>query len=211
MHARLVFLCASTLFIGSVQTATAVTSSAGFKFGVNFAEFAGDINLNEANTRAGIMGGAFFQTAINTQTAIRIEGLWVSKGADYSNTDPNDSSVDLDYIELPILFVVDLRPEEKLGFHVFLGPTFGFTTSAKAIENGLARDLDDFVEHYEFGIAIGLGFEYALSSMSIVVDGRYTSGFTNVIQDLTDGNSIDVSNRGLGVMAGLAFPVGDGR
>lgn len=211
MNVRATLATAATLIACSVQTAAAVTSAFGFKAGVNFAEFTGDINLNEANARAGVMGGAFIQHAINPQTAIRFEALWASKGTDFSNTDPDDSSVELDYIEFPILFVVDFRPEEPVAFHAFLGPTFGFITSAKAVEDGLSRDLDDYVEHYEFGIAIGLGFEYVLSPMSIVLDGRYSSGFTHVIQDLTDGNSIDVNNRGIGVMAGLAFPLGAGR
>lgn len=190
------------------QATAAVTWTAGVKSGVNFAEFAGDDNLDEANTRTGFMGGAFAHAAFNEQAGLRIEALWVSKGTDFSDSTPDDSSAELDYVEFPLLFVVDLRPEETAEFNIFLGPTFGFNASAEVVENGAVLDTASYVEDFELGIAIGLGFEYALTSMSIVLDGRSTSGFTHAIQDLTQGNSVEVTNRGIGVMAGVAFSLG---
>jgi hypothetical protein len=46
-----------------------------------------------------------------------------------------------------------------------------------------------------------------LSSFSLLADVRYGIGATSVVGDVA-GVSVDVKNRGIAIMGGLAFPIG---
>ena len=191
--------------------AAAVQWSLGVKGGVNFADFSGDINLDETSTRTGFMGGVFAQAELTNEVALRLEALSVAKGTDFTQfilSTPVEGTFEIDYVEFPLLFVLRVPPGPKTAsFNVFLGPTFGFNTSSNVDAGTLSFDIDDAVDTFDFGMTFGVGFEYSLTSLSILFDARYSFGITNVVEDLTDGNSIEVSNRGIGVMAGVAFPL----
>jgi hypothetical protein len=204
--------------LGYASTASALTAmQAGIKGGINMANLSGsypdgggDLALDMKN---GFMGGAFIGGGINGQFGMRLEALYVQKGAEGEFTapdddHPHDSTISLDYLEFPLLFTARFPAGEKFAFNVFGGPTFAFILSSELEDksHGETEDLGDFVESFEFGAAIGGGIEYRLSAMSLLLDVRYDLGGSNAFKD-PDGD-FDVVNRGIGIMAGLAFPIG---
>lgn len=176
---------------------------AGFKGGVNLADLSGD-DVGDSDMRNGFSGGAFFGLGIGEQFGVQIEGLYVMKGA---KAQVGDDEIKADYIEFPILFVADLPAGDAFAFNVFAGPTLGFNIKSEVVDDGVTFDVKDDTQSFEFGAAVGAGFEYALESMSLLLDARYTIGATNLYED-EGGVSIDIKNRGIGIMAGVSFPIG---
>jgi hypothetical protein len=181
----------------------------GVKGGINMADLSGDVEDTEM--RNGFSGGAFYGWGINEQFGIQIEGLYMAKGAK-GQTDEgghlHDAEYKLAYIEFPILFGVNLPAGEALSFGIFAGPTVGFNVKSEIeIEDHGTEDLSDQTESFEFGATIGGGLCYKLEKMMITADVRYGIGATSILKEI-EGVSFDVKNRGIGIMAGLAFPLG---
>ena len=195
----------------ATETYATVRWSLGVKGGVNFADLSGDISFDETSSRVGFIGGVFAEAGFTDEVGLRLEALSVAKGTDFTQFIVNtsvDGTVQLGYIEFPVLLVIHFPPGPRTtSFSFFVGPTFGFNTSSEVETAGLGFDIDDAVEGFEFGGTFGAGFEYALSSLSLVFDIRYSFGITDAIEDMTQGNNIEVSTRGIGVMAGVAFPL----
>ncbi|HEU4364890.1 MAG TPA: porin family protein [Candidatus Krumholzibacteria bacterium] len=182
---------------------------AGFKGGVNMADVSGDdveALVGDTEMRNGFSGGAFFGVGIGEQFGVQIEGLYVMKGAKADDAG-TEVTLKTDYIEFPILFVAKLPAGDKLNFNLFGGPTLGFNIKAEVEEGGVTTDIKDDTKSFEFGAAIGAGFEYMLESFSIIADVRYSLGASSILEDV-GGESIDAKNRGIGIMAGVSFPIG---
>ena len=206
-------LCAATAIMAMswVTQVNAGTMTAGFKGGVNWGDLSGDNAPDNASMRTGFQGGAFLRSDINPQFGVQGEVLYVQKGVEgdflTDDLDIHPATYKLDYIDIPIVFVANFPAGDKFGFNVFGGPSFNFNTGATAdVEEHGSVDLDN-VKGFEFGAVIGAGLAYKLSSMSLIADVRYSLGASSISDDI-DGESIDVKNRGIGLMAGLSFPLG---
>ncbi len=179
-------------------------SYAGVRGGVNMADITGD-DAEGLGTRNRFMGGAFY--GIDWEDfGVRIDGLYVQKGAegDFAapDGDVHETIIRLDYLELPVLFMVGFPTGDEFAVNLFAGPTFGFNLKAEAEipEHGETVEMD--VETFELGAAIGGGFEYILSSMSFVADLRYAMGGSSI------SDEFDGKNSGVGVTVGVKFPLG---
>lgn len=203
------------LCVGFAASANAAKWSAGVKGGINIANLSGD-DAEDTSSRTGFIGGAFAQADVSDEFGFRLEALYVMKGATESVDSlvtPIDATFKLDYVEFPLLFVFNLASSEKVGLNIFGGPTFAFNMGADLEVEGIgSEDIGDFVKGFEFGAAIGAGIEYKLTSMSLTFDARYSLGASTIAEDNEfTGESADVKNRGIGLMAGLKFPLGQGQ
>jgi Outer membrane protein beta-barrel domain len=202
-------LCAIALCV-LAGSAAAREMYAGVKGGVNIASLSGD-TADNLDSKNGFIGGAFYGVNFSDGFGGRLEALYVMGGAEGEFVVPgedhgHESTVTLDYVQFPLLFVVNVPASEKVVFNFALGPTFSFNTTAEVEdhEHGETVDISGSVNGFEFGGLIGGGVAYKLSSMSLLLDARYSMGATNVV----DAEPSDVKNRGIGVMAGLSFPLG---
>ena len=208
MKAVVGVLCAALLVAANAEA----KKYAGVKGGVNMGDFGGDDAPDNSSTRTGFSGGAFYGLGINDQFDVRGEVNYVQKGAEgevmADDGDIHDGIYKLDYVEIPVLFVANFPVGEKFGLSLFAGPTFAFNTTAEVEipSHNETEELDN-VKGFDFGAAIGGGVEYKLSSFSIIADVRYSLGASSVSEDVA-GESIDVKNRGIGIMGGVAFPLG---
>ena len=208
-------LIAMACIVGCLALSTradAIGWRLGVKGGVNMAELSGD-GVDDLDSRNGIIGGAFADNQLNDRFGFRAELLYVQKGAEGDFVVPGDdhgheSIVKLDYIEVPLLFTARFPAGEKFAFNLVAGPTLAFNTTAEVeeVDHDETEELDN-VEDFEFGGAVGGGVEYMLSSFSLLADVRYGIGATSVVGDVA-GQSVDLKNRGLAIMGGLAFPIG---
>lgn len=184
----------------------------GVKGGVNIASVGGaDADSIGSDSRTGFTGGAFMQVDLSKSAAVRLEALYIQKGAK-SSASGIDATAKLDYVEFPILLVGQIPASESATFSAFAGPVLGFNTSAKveATANILGYsvsgsvDIKDQIASFEFGLAFGLGASFDAGPVDIVVDGRYNLGLTTI----DDSGNEDVKNQGFAFMAGVGFPVG---
>ena len=210
---RILLTLSTIALVAFAAQANAAGMYAGIKLGANFANVGGDDALDDTSMRTGFQGGLFIGKHVNDQFGFRVEGLYVQKGAkadiDYGPGIGVLETVEkLDYIEFPILFVYDLMNSESMGFNLFAGPTLGFNINAQAEpDGGDSADIDN-VKSFEFGAAIGAGLEKKMAGgKGIGLDVRYTIGAPSVFEDVA-GESVDVKNRGIGVMAFYSIPLG---
>jgi len=193
------FLAAAVL----APTDTSAQTVIGAKAGINIANitFSGDGASLSADSRTGFVGGLFARFGIGSPFFIQPEVLYSSKG---SKSD--EATLAVDYLEIPVLFGAAFPLNESaLKPMVFAGPAVGINLSCD--DDGF--DCGDETKSTDFSLVFGAGIEYALSSVTLYLDGRYNLGLTNVV-DTDEIEVIDLSakNRTWQFMAGVGFPVG---
>jgi hypothetical protein len=115
--------------------------------------------------------------------------------------------VRMDYIEFPLLALFEFPSEDRVGFTVLLGPSFGYNTRAEAKIEGQAtiplQDGSNRVTHideripiqgginrWEIAGVVGAALEFTMKSSVIVLDGRYQFGVTSVATDQDTYNHV---------------------
>ncbi|HXV13133.1 MAG TPA: outer membrane beta-barrel protein, partial [Candidatus Krumholzibacteria bacterium] len=118
-------VCAA-LLAGSYSDAEARKSYAGVKGGVNIGDVTGD-DAEGLDKRNGFIGGAFYGIDFTDDFGVRLDGLYVQKGAEGPFVAPGDDHahetvVRLDYLELPVLCMVGFPTGDSFAVNLFLGP-----------------------------------------------------------------------------------------
>jgi hypothetical protein len=213
MALAMVALC-GWLLAGPAAADTAWT--VGFKGGLALANLTGDdMESGETDFRTGFVGGAFAQVDLSKNFGIRLEGLYHMQGAS-GDTLNIDGSVNLDYIEFPLLLVGQIPASEKATVNAFAGPVLAFNTKAEVeiSAGGVsgALDIKDDVSSIDFALAFGLGASFEAGSVIITVDGRYQMGLQTIDDGLAtslgEPEDFDIKNQGWAFMAGVGFPIG---
>ncbi|MFD2519000.1 porin family protein [Salinimicrobium flavum] len=190
---KILLIIALTVVSGMGMQAQEV--SFGVKGGLNFANFSGDdADLLETETRTGFHLGMLAEIMFSEKFGIQPEVLYSSQGAK-SDFDMDDEffgslSIDefkLDYISVPVL----IKYYFIEGLSLEIGPQFSFMVNSEAdgsIDGASGTvDLDDETESFDFGGALGLGYELP---MGLMFQARYVMGFTDVYTDTDFRNSI---------------------
>lgn len=212
---KFVAVLSAVALIGFASQASAQGMYAGVKGGVNFGNLGGEDAPDDTSMRTGFQGGLFVGKDVSEQFGFRLEGLYVQKGAK-ADVDlgggPVEVTLKADYIEFPLLFVLNFKGGETLGFNLFAGPTFGFNINGQQeADGGESEDIDN-MQSFEFGAAIGAGIAKQMASgKSIGLDVRYQLGATSIFEDVdTPAGTVeaDVKTRNIGVMAFFQVPLG---
>jgi opacity protein-like surface antigen len=203
-------LTVATIFvlIGTTSAFAQLTWEVGAKGGLSIGDLIGNDasdSLYVNSVRTGFAGGAFITANLNKDFAIRLEGLYVQKGA--KSDDAGDTyTIKLDYFEIPVLAVIKLPVNEKIEVQGFAGVSFAFNVSAK-VSDGEEIDIKDDIKSADYGLTVGAGVAYDIGSAKILLDGRWTYGL-NKIDDTT--RDLDVKNSDFLIMAGVGIPIGGG-
>ena len=170
--------------------------------------------------KTGFTGGAFLNYAFNDNFSLQPEILFTQKGFGgtlFDDIVEIDMTLSLDYFELPVLAKYAFSADKKFRPTLFAGPSFAYCFGSElAVSWWLFSGNVDFssVTHVtDFGVVLGGGFDYVLSRGTIVFDGRFTYGFTNVIVsgdfeingDTKTIEEDDFKNYGLSFTLGYVF------
>ncbi|MFM9989182.1 porin family protein [Flavobacterium sp.] len=153
----------------------------GFKGGVNFSNlYTEDVDSN--NVLTGFNAGIFAKLPITELFAIQPELLYTTKGAKltYNNSFVNGTSkFKLNYIELPVLLVVNLTNN----FNIHAGPYVSYLVDGKATNDsqGTLFDTENNLSNEDYnkfdtGLSVGVGFD----SDKIGFGVRYNYGLQKV-------------------------------
>ena len=185
------------LIFVTVQLLAYDVQAKGVKGGVNFSTVSGDYDEN-MESKAGLILGGFMTYEINDQFSFQPEIYFTMKGAknewEYSYGDEYEKSEEtlkLNYLEIPLLGVMNIPVEASFAPKVFFGPALGINLSATSesefeysyydgyeyvTESGSSDgDLED-VNTIELGLIIGGAIELD----KIVIDLRYNMGLTDI-------------------------------
>jgi len=207
---RVLALMMGGMLLGGTSTALAQDRQFGVKAGVNVAatEFSGDAAGGYDERRIGAIGGAFAVFRLQPRLALQVEALYSQKGSKVTVDEDNAVTLELEYLDLPVLARIDIAAWESNGVHVFAGPSVGYRLSANTrlsntafdFANGTVVNIEDDIARFDLGLVVGAGADIG---RRLVVDARYTWGLNNVNKDSSDG--VQVKNRVLSVMAGIRF------
>lgn len=209
---RLTFLWIGVMLACGTSTAVAQDRQFGVKAGVNVAatSFAGDDSTDAYDERRiGFLAGGFGVLPLTDRIALQIEGLFSQKGGRVTVEEIDaTSTLELDYLDFPVLARVGGAVSDRTRLHVFAGPSVGFrmgarsrvTVSGDTFSSGSVDNIEDDVTLFDFGFVAGAGADIG---RRLVVDARYSWGLNNVIKD--DSAGVEIKNRVLSLMAGVRF------
>jgi hypothetical protein len=170
----------------------------GAVFGFNFARLIGDdsdaayfYGGGEKKSRTGIAAGAFAHWGVGNILAIEPQVLYSANGGKYGDAFPawNDEwTLQIDYLEVPVIVRVYIPPIPIVKANVFGGGYFGYNLKAKYkyTEIGYEEegDLDDIlipkVEDFDYGLVFGAGAVYPIGNVIARLDLKYTLGLAKI-------------------------------
>jgi hypothetical protein len=207
---RFVLLTVAAVLFANVPEASAQRRfQGGVKVGPSFTNIAveeGDVDEGEFHRRIAAAIGGFFALTLAGPVAVQVEALSMPKGSRLEFGD-GMQTLKLAYFEVPVLLRLAPARREPGGWYFFGGGYFAVRTSAKAeysmvinsISSGSREDASDLVERYDRGWTGGAGLDIG---RFVVVEGRYSRGFTNVNRV---ADSTRFVNHGATLMVGLRY------
>ena len=180
--------------IGASAQAWSEQVQFGARGGVNFSTVIGD-DYDSPDSRTSFYAGLLAELPVTERFSFQPEVFYSGQGYDLTD-EPNqrDAEFQMDYIQVPVLAKIYLIE----GLNIHLGPQFGFKVNEEIdfepVEN--SGDLDsDSIKDFDFQVTGGL--EYKIAS-NIFIQGRYSYGFSEVVEDLDVHTS--VFSAGIGFM-----------
>jgi hypothetical protein len=204
------FVLVGVILAAMASAAGAQERQIGAKVGPSFAILEFDPSVgNEYDRRAAAGGGGFIVLPMTQRFALQLEALIDPKGAKLII--PGEGltrTVQLRYVDFPVLLRVRGPRAGSLSFHGFGGPFTGIRISAKreisvvsgSIVSGATEDMSAEVERFEAGLTGGIGVDIG---ERFTIEGRYSRGLTGVNTEEPDG--IQIRTRAFSVMAGVRF------
>ncbi len=186
----------------------------GVKGGFNWATLRGS-DVGSPDYRMSIVAGGYASVSFHKYFGVRLEGFFSPKGAEKTtqglvSSSPGPSylqtngTLNLSYLEFPLLAVVQLPHGEKVRYMAFAGPYYaiklGASFEASTGGTGVSTSVSDRVEGSDYGGVIGVGVEWDTENFRVVFDARYSYGFSSI-----DTGGFDVHNNVFALMLGFGI------
>ncbi|MBD3184041.1 outer membrane beta-barrel protein [Candidatus Poribacteria bacterium] len=208
-------LISFVLLLVTVSYTSARDFAIGVKGGLNLARVVEKEIEQDTDFRTAGIAGIFVTIKMGGEMlAIQPEVLFSMKGAetdsDLLSNNILDVSMQLDYVEIPILAKISFPISETLTPNIFIGPVIALNTKAKAKYEILGVEREDDLENItdlDMGLVLGGGIKIN----KLLVEVRYTMGLKSIYEldtaeDIFDFDSeADVRNQVISIMAGFSF------
>ncbi|MFZ1946887.1 MAG: porin family protein [bacterium] len=174
----------------------------GLKGGLSIANLGGDDAGDVDSRMVGCFGG-FVEIPINEMISFQPEALYAMKGSKDEEGE-NTCTTKLTYIEIPMLFKVNIPTSGGIKPFIAAGPAVAFKLSAtwEGTENDVPFDEDiEDVKGTDLGLIIGGGVGFPFMNRTAMLEGRYDLGLTTIV----DVEDVDVKNNVISVLVGIAF------
>ncbi len=156
--------------------------------------------------------GALVDFKLFGDLELRLEPMFVRKGAIFDFTDPsNETQPDqrftknYDYFETPAMLKYNLFSEKEPVF-LLAGPSFAIPISLKHNSRAETVDAGDELSGFDFGATVGAGITLKATNANFFLEGRFNVGLKNI--NASDDDSFSLKNNGFRVLFGLQFPLG---
>jgi len=145
----------------------------GFKGGLNLYTINSD-NNSESKLKAGFNVGLIGHIHIKSHFAIQPEVVFSTQGYKYNLSSGDVESLNLNYINIPVLFQYMFNN----GFRLQAGPQLGILVGAHSKNNNNSIDTKDNFNPLDLSIAAGVSYVHPPSGFG--VDARYNFGISNI-------------------------------
>lgn len=214
-----------------VMPASAQLFGISVKGGLNLSTLRGDFEFVEDgievdpgfSTKTGFVAGVAFNTGLIPLLSLQTEILYSEKGAkldmpfdDIDDFASIDASIDLTYLEVPVLLRAGL-PIPGFSPFLYAGPAFAYNLSAEITsdieftDNGQqfsvsgSEDIKDEIKSFDVGFIVGAGLEFGLPMLKLHAEVRYTMGLSNISDVDNNNDTIDIKNGVVSLMVGVTF------
>ncbi len=209
---RLTSFVLTGLLIGGLVAAPPASAQIGFGLvaGVSFAKFTGaDANVGgiSSGTRTGFVGGGVVDIPISDMFSVRPEVLYAQKGARFSDQGVT-AGFNLDYIEIPALFVVSVPTSGNVTPEFFAGPQVSFRVGCSVTATGgnspggtvscTDAGIEDEVATTDFGVIFGAGVTVG----NFMAQAALDLGLSKIDNSASPD---DIKNQAIYVMLGWMF------
>ena len=129
------------------------------------------------SSRIGGMFGGWIGTHLGRLFTVRLEGYWTRKGADQVESGNTVGSVQLDYIEVPLILRVNI-PLVVVKPAIYAGPAISFKTSCAIEDLDESASCDTF-KSTDFSGIVGAGIGLG----PITLDVQYDFSFSDILDE----------------------------
>ncbi len=169
--------------------------------GARFAFSMGDVKAEqEYDPRFGVGGGVFVGMHAWKQMGLRLEANYTEKGARLAFS-RSVIEWQMDYLEVPLLLVIDLAPKSKTSVELCVGMSYAFPLQRQVeTSDDLGYDLKDYVgerifvnpttniainsvEDSDLAFQLGMGLSVPIGAANFLVDVRYVGSITDPAVD----------------------------
>jgi len=172
-------------------------SHVGLKGGLNLSALDTDNEIElsgyENPYKVGLNIGVFTEFDLSKNMSVSAEVLYSQRGM-LTEIKPNTEAsehfpegiftLNLDYIDIPILFNYMFISESNFTPRIFGGPFASFLLSAESAFEGPndneELDMKEFYKPNEFGLVFGLGTTYKINSGELIFDVRFMKGLSDI-------------------------------
>jgi hypothetical protein len=173
--------------------------------------------------RGGVTAGGGFWWRFDRAIALGLDVRYTQKGSagkvdtrfSEDATTPGlilDATVELNYIEVPLLLAGQLDFGAHSSVRGYFGPSANFLVSSKVAgtlnNSHFESDIADGLTGVDWGGVVGASYAYRLSSGAVVFDARWTISLRSV-EDSPDLDA-DVKNNTFAFALGWAVPIRSG-
>jgi hypothetical protein len=144
--------------------------------------------------RGWLAGASFFLTAADLG-GWQLEALFIQKHA--RNVTRLGDSLELSYLEVPIVLHGDVWQQDDRGIFFIAGPSLAVNLQARYTEDGTSEDVKDDIARVDAGLHLGGGVELG----PLVVDARYILGLRSVFHV----DDVAFRNRTFAITAGVRW------
>lgn len=184
--------------------------------GIVSATFVGDgISDTDIQSRTGLSLGAWLAVPIADRISIVPGAHYVQKGAQSDELGFATATLELAYLEIPVLLSFRLTPaESSTAFSLFAGPSFAFEVgcSIRLTEGSteVSEDCDDADaderQTFDIGGMLGAGVGFPINDrLGLMLSGGVDLGLRTLD---TASDPEDIKNRAFFGSVALTFPVG---
>lgn len=149
--------------------------------------------------------GIFGEFPINRILSIQPEVVFVQKGGEESSETLGNSSITLNYVDVPLLLKINAPLDGNFKPYIFGGPYAGYLVDASSESGGQDQDLTEFLEELHYGLKVGLGVRLG----NIVFDARYDMGIANIYsEDISFADQdvdLELTTEGVVLSIGILF------
>jgi len=211
-----------------VMPVRAQNAYVGVASGLNFANlkitFADPTRTNyETKSRTLFSVGGFFGISLNEYLSVQLEPTYIAKGGRYTERTIPEMKIRSSQLDLPLVTKLGIgggvRPFIAVG--PFMSVLFDADMNVDLVGREWEGDLMQVLKRTEYGIIFGAGVGIPAWKGSVLIEGRYTLGLSNVnkggsfdlryddyIADrITTDPKDEIKTRGILVMIGYQLPL----
>ena len=185
--------------------------SLGSRFGLNVSTVKGDLTSpDQVSSRIGFVAGLTSTIELRYALALQIEILYSQKGyrsksIDLVGADDVPATIELTYLETPLLLAYQITLSRSKTLKLYAGPSLGFEIAEQIVFDDLQspQPINAF-KSPDLGLAVGIDYSFPFIGTQATIGARFSRSGSNVAESPEDATR-SIYNQAISLFGGLRF------